>query len=240
MHGGDYLIWKSSDVELDGINTREFKVRPRVRIDVPTPEEDIRYIDIRGRDGELTKRYGYKNISLSIEFYIYEELNFKDVFRKAKQKFINATTLRLVDDDVYYKIKSISFDNAVNPINKIGEFTIQFTLDPFQYEIENNPIILTSSKTIQNDGYKCLPIITATVAGTGNIYIGDQQITVKDVNGTITIDSEMKNAYRKGSPPQNMNKHMIGKFPVFENGDNAVSFDGDISKLEIVMNRRWV
>lgn len=228
--------------KIDGIDTREYDIYQRHRVLIPTPEEDVDPIPIKGRDGTLTKKYGYKDITILIDFYYHEKgKSFETIFRNFKSNLINSSYLVVNEDNgMYYKIKSMKIDEALNERFDVGEFTIQFTLAPYQYEIENAPIILTSPKSVTNDGYKCLPIITATVAGTGNIYIGDQQITVKDVNGTITIDSEMQNAYRKGSPPQNMNKHMIGKFPVFENGNNAVSFDGDISKLEIVMNRRWV
>lgn len=234
------MILNASKIRLDGIYAHEKGISPKGRYEVPTAERDVEYIEIRGREGPLTKKYGYKNIPLTVKFYIHSE-GFKKTFRKVKPFILNAKTFQVDDDDeVYYKIKSVNILPSENMMKTFGEFEVEFIFSPHQYETNNNPIILTSSKTIQNDGYKCLPIITATVAGTGNIYIGDQQITVKDVNGTITIDSEMKNAYRKGSPPQNMNKHMIGKFPVFENGNSAVSFDGDISKLEIVMNRRWV
>ncbi len=235
------MIWKSSEVLLDGENTKSFKVKPKTRIEIPTAERDVRFVEIKGRDQSLTKKYGYRDITIPIDFYIFGNEHFKTIYRIAKMKFISAEKLILLDDEnIFYKIKSLEFSNAINPINELGEFTVYFTLDPFQYEINNEPIVITQGTTIKNDGHKSLPIITATVAGTGKIYIGDQEVTIKDVNGTITIDSEMQNAYRKSSTiTENMNKHMIGEFPVLNSGANSISFDGAISKLEIICNKRW-
>lgn len=234
-------ILNASKIKLNDVLSDDKGIYPKGRYEVPTPEEDIVYIDVRGRDGELTKKYGYKNIPLPVTFYIHAD-SFKTAFRKAKSFLLSAKTLVFDDDnEVFYKVKSVRIDPAENIMKTFGEFTVHFTLDPFMYEISNDPITITKATTIENDGHTAQPIITAQVAGTGKIYIGEQEVTVKDVNGTITIDSEMQNAYRKTSViTENMNSHMIGQFPVLEHGNNVISFDGDVESLEIICNRRWV
>src|SRR5690625_1483374 len=217
---------------------------PKGRVEIPTAEQDTEHIDIRGRDGSLTKKYGYKNIEIPIQFTMFDtEQGFKPKFRRAKHHLLNAKVLIFDDDDVvYYKVKAVQIETSENIIRQFGEFTVNFTLDPFAYELNNEPITVTSQTTIENDGYTALPIITAQVSGTGKIYINDQEITIQNVNGSITIDSMMKNAYRKspaGLIAENMNKHMIGHFPVLEHGDNGIKFEGDIEKLEVILNKRW-
>ncbi len=232
---------RASKLKINDVYTDEYNFKPKGRIDVPSAEEDIAQVDIKGRDGNLTKKYGYKDIVIPITFTMFDVINgFKPTFRKTKHYLYEAKTLTFDDDDqVYYKVKSLHIETAENIIAQFGEFTATFTLDPFQYEIENDPITIAQETTITNDGYKCLPIIKADVSGTGRIYINDEEIIVNDVNGKITIDSEMQNAYREGSPPQNMNNKMVGKFPVLISGDNSISFDGDIESLQIIMNKRW-
>jgi|SRR5690625_4858794 len=233
------MLLNASKIKINGVLTDDKGVYPKGRYEVPTPEEDTEIIYIRGRDGELTKKYGYRNIDLPILFYMKDE-SFKTAFRKAKSFILNAKTLQVDDDDeVFYKVKSVNINPAENLMKTFGEFEVEFTLDPFTYELDNAPITITSQTTIDNDGHTALPIITAQVSGTGKIYINDQEITIRDVNGEITIDSEMQNAYRAGSPPQNMNKHMIGEFPTLQHGDNVVEFDGDIERLEVILNKRW-
>lgn len=236
---------QSSKIKLDGIYTDEFGLEVQGRYEVPTAEEDVEYIEIRGRDGELTKKYGYKNIPLPVSFSInrrWQEGTFKSIFRKIKPRILNSKTFSVDDDpEVYYKIKSVQIEPAENRIVKFGQFVVNFTLDPFMYEVDNPTQTITSQTLINNPGYEAEPIMTATCSGTGNIYVNEQKVTIQNINGTITIDSEMQNAYRiAGGYITNLNSHMIGKFPVLKHGDNVISFDGDISKIELIKNWRWV
>lgn len=235
---------RASKIKVNNVYTDEYGFKPKGRIEVPTAEQDVERIDIRGRDGSLTKKYGYKDISLPVFFTLLNmNVGFKPAFRKIKHYLFNAKTLIFDDDnEVYYKVKSTQIDTAENLISQFGEFTVNFTLSPFQYELDNKPILITDRTVITNDGYKSLPIITADVNGTGKIYVNDQEITIQNVNGEITIDSEMQNAYRKsptGIIAENMNSKMIGHFPVLQHGENVVEFSGNIDRLEIIPNRRW-
>ena len=231
---------RASKLKINGVYTDEYKVKPKNRIEVPTPEQDTEQISIKGRHGSLTKKYGFKDIPLSVHFTIHHEA-FKKTFRKAKMYLFNAKTLVFDDDnEVHYKVKSVQIETAENLVERFGEFTVMFTLDPFQYE--TNPIqTITGQTTLNNLGYESEPYIKCYIAGTGNIYIGDQEITIKDVNGMIEIDSTMMNAYRnENGLITNLNNKMIGYFPVLAEGNNVISFDGDITKLEINPRWRWI
>ena len=228
--------------KLDGVDTREFEIYQRERVVIPTPEQDTEHIEIKGRHSSLTKKDGFKDIELSIPFIFYENTSFKAAFRMAKMKFFNAKTLSLNDDDsVFYKIKSISIDDAINDVLEMGEFTVNFRLDPFQYEVADSGQTITDRTIFNNPGYESAPIITAHVAGTGKVYINEQVITIQNINGTIIIDSELMNAYRNASGIiTNLNKNMIGDFPVLKYGTNVIDFYGDITKLEVNPRWRWV
>lgn len=232
----------ASRIKLNGIYTEEKGIYPKGRYEVPTAEEDIEFIEIKGRDGELTKKYGYKNIPFPVTFYMRAD-SFKTAFRKAKPFILGAKTLQVDDDDeVFYKVKSVKINPAENVMKTFGEFEVEFTLDPFMYEIENEPISITERTVIENVGHDTLPILTAKASGTGRIKVNEQEVTIQNVNGSITIDSEMQNAYRKspaGVIAENMNKHMIGHFPALQHGDNVIEFDGDIERLEVILNKRW-
>ncbi|MBU5594920.1 phage tail protein [Amphibacillus sp. MSJ-3] len=209
---------------------------------VPTPEQDVEHVEVRGRHGSLTKKYGFKDIAYPIEFYFHEDKPFKKSFRLAKPHLFEAKTLSFMDDDeVFYKVKSVQIETAENVVYRFGKFTVNFTLDPFQYELADSSQTITEETTLTNNGYESQPVITAHAEGTGKIYINDQEIGIKDVNGTIIIDSELMNAYRNaGGIITNLNSHMVGDFPVFKHGDNVIDFDGDITKLEINPRWRWV
>ncbi len=232
---------RASKLKINDVYTDDYGINPKGRILVPTPEQDIQHVEIKGRHGSLTKKYGYKDIPLSVHFTMHGN-NFKPIYRKAKIHLLNARNLVFDDDnEIFYKVKSVRIETAENLIQEFGEFTVLFRLAPFQYEVENQIIEVTSQRIIFNLGYKSQPIITAQVAGTGRIYINDQEIVIQNINGSIIIDSELMNAYQNNNGIiTNLNNHMIGDFPILEHGNNVVEFDGDISQLEIDPRWRWV
>lgn len=234
-------LLNASRIKINGVYTDEHGIYPKGRYEVPTPEEDVERINIRGRDGSLTKKHGYLDIPLSITFYIHAE-SFKTAFRKAKMFLLSAKTIQVDDDeDVYYKVKSVTVRPAENVMKTFGEFVVDFVLDPFMYEVNNPTEIITSRTVINNPGYESEPILTVTCNGTGKVYVNDVPITIQNINGTIILNSEMKNAYRIANGyVTNLNNHMIGDFPVLRHGSNVIDFDGDISKIEIIKNWRWV
>lgn len=123
-------------IKLNEIDTREYDMYQKERVTIPTAEEDVQTVYVKGREGELTKKYGYKDIPFSVDFFYFEKgKSFKESFRKFKAKFMNSKTLIIDDDgDVFYFIKSMEIEEAINDRRDIGEFTINFTLAPFQYE----------------------------------------------------------------------------------------------------------
>ncbi len=95
------------EIKINGIYTDEKGIYPKGRYEVPTPDEDIEVIYIKGRDGELTKKNGYRNIPFIVRFYIHAD-SFKTAFRKAKPFILGAKTIQVDDDtEVYYKVKSL-------------------------------------------------------------------------------------------------------------------------------------
>ena len=233
---------KASKIKINDVYTDDYGIKPKGRIEVPTPQQDVQQIDIKGRHGSLTKKYGYMDIPLLVHFYMIDKDNFKPVFRIAKMHLLNAKTIIFDDDnEIFYKVKNTQIDTAENIIKTFGEFTVNFILDPFQYELNDSSRIITDRTTFNNPGYESAPIITAQVAGTGRIYVNDQVITIQNVNGTIIINSELMNAYRNNNGIiTNLNNHMIGDFPILEHGSNVIDFDGDITKLEVNPRWRWV
>lgn len=243
MQLGVVAIRRSSiSTYLDNVDTREYDIIQRERVVVPTPVQETEHVEIKGRHSSLTKKAGFKDVELPVDFYFYENTSFKKAYRIAKMKFFNARTLKFSDDDsVFYNIKSIVIEDALNDVLELGEFTVLFRLAPFQYEVADSTKLITKRTALENEGYESEPIITAHAEGTGKIYINDQEITIKDVNGSIIIDSELMNAYRNdGGIITNLNDHMIGDFPILKHGDNVIEFDGDITELEVDPRWRWV
>ena len=78
------------------------------------------------------------------------------------------------------------------------------------------------------------PVIT--VYGTGDItlMVGTVIVELEGITGSITLDSELQESY---TGTTSMNSAMSGEFPLLKPGMNAISWTGEVSKVEI--QPRW-
>lgn len=154
-------------------------------------------------------------------------------FFKGKKKLILSW-----NNEVYYKIKKIEISEISSELKKIGLFTVSFILDPYSYVINNNWIDITSTNVINNIYDVSLPTLRLTGIGVINIYINETQIVLKEVNGTVIIDSDNMLCYT--SDKINFNENMTGYYPEIIEGENTLSFEGNITKIELLPNWRYL
>ena len=78
------------------------------------------------------------------------------------------------------------------------------------------------------------PVVT--VYGTGDItlMVGTTIVELEGITGSITLDSELQESY---TGTTSMNSAMSGEFPLLKPGMNAISWSGEVSKVEI--QPRW-
>lgn len=211
---------------LDGSFPDELGCCLAVRPVIPSPEMEYEDIDIPGRDGTLTREKGYKNIRFDCQYNILEDGNIKPLVRKIKGFFNGKKTVRLSDDEVFYKIKKIVFSDIENEVAEYGLFTVSFECDPFQYAL-SSAIELVNGAVFQNPGtYHSKPYLK--VYGSGTLVVNGQSIVIRDVNDYIEIDSDLQNAFRG---KVDMNQNMVGEFPEFKIGSNRVSWSGNIRRV---------
>ncbi len=81
------------------------------------------------------------------------------------------------------------------------------------------------------------PVIT--VYGTGDItlMVGTIIVELEGISGSITLDSELQEAY---SGTTGMNSAMSGEFPILKPGMNAISWTGNVTKVEVKPNWRYL
>lgn len=175
---------------------------------------------------------------LDLEFNLKIDKPISVISREIRKFFRGKKKITLSwNDEVYYKIKKIEVSEISIEMKKIGLFTVSFILDPYSYVINNSWIDITSINTINNIYDTSLPMLKLTGTGVINIYINETQIVLKEVNGTVIIDSENMLCYT--SDKMNFNEKMTGYFPKLIEGENEISFTGSISKIEILPNWRY-
>lgn len=205
---------------------------------IPTAKKKVEFIEIDGREnGALTKEKGYEDVEFTIEFNLLEDENIKPLLRKIKAWIMSAKVVSFTDDYVYRKIKSVEIGDIENEIEEYGNFQVAFKSDPYEYAIEQ-PFTLTTPATIINQGtLHSLPKLT--IYGTGNITIQINGISfqIKGVNPSVIVDSDLMECYYNTTP---MNDKMIGKFPIFKEGENTISWVGNVNMIDIETRWRYI
>ncbi|HDR5269039.1 phage tail protein [Bacillus thuringiensis] len=201
---------------------------------IPTAKQKVEHIEIPGRHGSLTKKGAYENVPFKVKFNMLERENIKPFIRRAKPWLLQGKTLFFTDDDVHRKIKHVEMGDITTEIEEHGEFEVDFTLDPFEYTEDVNlkltkPGVIYNPGTIESDP-------KFWIVGNGNfrITINDVSFQIKDVNGSVVIDSEVLEAY---TDTISMNNKMVGQFPILGVGENKIEWSGAIQFMEI--RPRW-
>lgn len=204
---------------------------------ISIPKERIEEIEVLGLDGNLTISDGtYEPIIKKCKLYY--EGNAYDTLVEFFKNSGKVIFSNLPDRFYYYKIISeIPLKEIIE--NKWYEFEVTFKCQPFGYALNNDPVIIENKNTIlYNSGtYYSKPEITVYGNGDVNLFIGDEQITLKDIKEYITVDTNKLRTY-KDTIRQNHKK--IGNYPILKKGENNITWDGYTAKIEIIPNWRYL
>ena len=128
-----------------------------------------------------------------------------------------------------------------NEIAEKGEFDLELTIDPFDYNVKGKSVEGQKTVTVVNEGtYKALPKITVT--GTGTIVLktnGDYPVTITDLNGSVVIDSEYFDYYNPNMPTLRTLKVSAKAFPELKVGTNTITTTGTVTKLKVEFKERF-
>ncbi len=204
---------------------------------------DLTFQSVPGRSGDLlidNKRF--KNVKVKYKVAALEGLfDIAQIAHRVKSWLSSEVGyLELIDsyDPNYYRLAA--FADAYDLTQDLpcyGTSTIQFNCKPFKYLIEGKrPLLLEAAQTIRNPEYfPAKPYIKITGSGTITLSINSKTYLFQDVDDYIEIDSESMNAF-KGTASRNVNM-FTHTFPELEKGDNAISWTGTVSSVEIIP--RW-
>ena len=118
-------------------------------------------------------------------------------------------------------------------------FAVNFRCKPFWYLKDVAPITLTQSGSfVTNPGSVFTePVITVYGTGAITLMVGMTITEMESVSGSVTLDTPLMEAY---SGTNSMNSAMSGDFPTLLPGQNAVSWTGNVTKVVVEPNWRWL
>ena len=224
--------------EWNGIRCTQYGIHVLEQPPVTIPSERVTFTDVPGRSGSLTQLEGddvYDDMVLTATCLIADPSRIPEI--AAWLRGSGTVTFANRQDGFYHArvVNQIPFEKILRG-NPHRSFAINFRCKPFWYLSDVKPITLTTSGSfITNPG--CVasePVITVYGSGEITLMVG-MTITELEITDKITLDTPLMEAY---SGSTSMNSCMSGDFPSLLPGKNAVSWSGNVSRVEIQPNWR--
>ena len=201
-----------------------------------SPKRRDETFTIPGRHGNLTTTDGaFDSYIRSAEFIVKDEKKIDEICAYFKG---SGWLIFSSEPDRKYKARVANQIEFSHIIKSLKRFIVEFEVQPFGYDVFEQTLVKTAPFSLFNIGtVDSEPIIT--IFGTGNItlYVNNQSISLKEITDKIIIDSEMQNAYNGAA---SMNNKMSGEFPILSLGENHITWLGNVTKLEIQPNWRYI
>lgn len=235
----DYFIWNGVDCRTYGIHVSE---QPPITF----PAERSTTTNVPGRPGSLTTLDGedvYDDLLLTASCFITSLDRIYEISRWLKGSGTVTFANRLGGHYKARIVNQIPFEKILRG-NPHCSFAVNFRCFPFWYlDGVENISLYTSTQVIQNPGsVYSEPVIKVFGSGNITLMVGTQIIELQDVDGSITIDSVLKEAYKESALGTStlQNEKMTGEFPILRSGANAISWSGNVNLVVITPNWRYL
>ena len=206
-----------------------------------SPERDVEFYKIPGRNGALTYDAGtFGNITIAYDAYIKKAFPFR--FDALREYILSLSGYQKLEDSYHpEEYRMAIYKGPLEPdvkfLNKSGEFTLSFECKPQRFLKSGDYWqTFTANGSIYNPAlFSALPIIR--VYGIGTVGIGTSFVKLTANTNYTDIDCEMQDAYC-GSVNCNGNLQLqAGIFPSLHPGENGITLGTGITKVEILP--RW-
>lgn len=233
----------SAFFEYKGISSLDLHLRIRNDVSFPSPEADIDFVEIMGRDGELAvdnDRLKGVNFYVPVTLILPADKTVAEVATDISNWLKNDVgwfPLRFSGSPQYEYIAICygQFDIA-ETLRTYGKTVITFRLKPYKRLRGDEVIDVSNGETLINpNGRASKPLIY--IEGDGDVTLnnnGKDWLMLTNVDGNIAIDSESMSVY-KGVIPYfpKMKSHLKPLFPILESGSNEITWTGDVTKVEV-------
>lgn len=231
----------------NGESSLDYRIQVESPPDYKTNPREFETVHIPGRNGDLLiDKGGYQNTVRVYPISTYSPYeNFTELASKISS-WLNApsTYCRLEDSYEPEYFRMAIYGNSLeltNLFHKAGKGNLEFYCKPQRFLKSGERVKrFTGAGYINNPTrYDSHPVITIYGSGNVSLSIGYYSIQVKDLNGFITIDSDIQDCYQ-GSINKNDKVTLSNGFPNLIQGRNNISWTGSgITSVE-VMPRWWI
>ena len=231
----DWFEWNGVRCTQHGVHVSE--------LPPPTiPSERVTYTNVPGRPGSLTTLEGedvYEDVVLTAQCFLADPMKIPAIAAWLKGSGKVAFANR---QGGFYHARvanQISFEKILRG-NPHRSFTVNFRCKPFWYE-EAAQLLLYEPFTLVNPSViPAEPVITVRGSGTVVLAVGDVSVTLENVSGSVTIDSEARLAYVSGASTPVAITLNDEVWPALGPGGTRISWSGGVSQVVVQPNWRWL
>ncbi|MVX64222.1 phage tail protein [Clostridium chromiireducens] len=222
----------------------DFEILISKRPSIPSPKRRVNTINIPGRDSNLIfDEKTYEDITLTVECSVKDKENLANKIDDIKAWLFETGESDLIfsfQDDRKYIAQVVNAIDFKQIYNYFSEFPIIFNCKPFKYAMENSIInIIKTGTSVNNLGtIESEPVITIYGSGDVVFKVNEQGISLKGITEKVILNSVIQDCYDdKGN---NLNGKMSGEFLKLKPGENIIEWSGNITKIELLPNWRWL
>ena len=234
---------------LDGVNADSVGIQLQNAMEFSEPVPIVERQSVPGKNGDLIfdtgsfeNRTGTANCFALRESCVERSIRSINRFLLGTANRAKYRKLKTSDDPEHYWLARVENGARIEQrLRTLAPFELSFDCKPQRFLEEGNTVIeATNGGIIYNKyGFSALPFITVYGTGIGTLTISSSRTdsTVKfwRLDRMAYIDSEIQNAlliYGYEDP-----MIQTDKFPVLGDGENYISWDGGIERVEI--EPRW-
>ena len=230
-------------VVFNGISSQDLHIQVQTEPDYDFPEKDYEVTHVPGRNGDIVINQGsWQNVSRKYNLAMDAvKISYTEVASKLVQWLHSASGYARLEDSYepdFYRMAMYKDSGSISNIyNKAGQIEVEFTCKPQRYfksgEVADT---FTTSTEYRNPTYfPAKPLIKIHGSGSGTVGIGTYTVTINDILDGMIVDSEQQDTYKDQT---NCNSLVsIAEYPKLVSGNNAISFSGGVTSIEIIP--RW-
>ena len=231
----DYFIWNGTRCTEHGIYVSE---QPPITV----PKERSKQTTIPGRPGTLTTLEGedvYEDLTLTATCVVRDPARIPEI--AAWLKGSGTVTFANRPGGFYHAwiANQIPFEKILRG-NPHCSFAVNFRCSPPFWYIDNveDVTVTTSSYVLVNPGsVYSEPIMTVYGSGDITLIVNGDMIELEGVDGEITLNSVIQECY---SGETLLNEKMSGDFPRLKTGNNLISWVGNVERVVVTPNWRYL
>lgn len=232
--------------EYKGVNSLDMYLYIENDISFPSPEADVEFIEVLGRDGEVaTDNNRLKGVNFSIPVRLKLPPSTSVNYQATKiSEWLKGNVgwfpLKFSGSEEYEYI-AICYEqfDVRETLRNYGRTVINFRLKPYKRKVDTRPFQISNGQSLVNPNSRTAkPLIH--IEGMGDVSFknnGQDWLILEGVDREITVDSELGSVYRGNHPQYNKMIDIEPMFPLLYEGNNEITWTGNLTK--VIIDPRW-